>query len=223
MITAFRIFLLTGFLVLTLAGCANIFNVTEPVAKVAPPPPAPPPPQIVPVHREPGAIWTENSRWNEFYSGKTGRNPGDLILIKPTDGFKASVAARTARGGESAFSASKDNSYMVVAIKDVVGHNVYAISAHQSIKSSKGDNELNLQGKVREQDIAADDSVSSDLIFDMVLDVKTPPESDPKLASADSSRKQSYVIDRPQDFAPEPTEKKDTDKKEAEKKEGAAK
>ena len=186
MINAFRIILLTLFLALAMAGCAEMAPMADmpaPKSAVVPPPA----PTLAPVLHEPGAIWSENSKWNDLYAGNSGRGPGDLILVKPTDSFKLAIASRIGKGAATPEGPSvlgKENSYLVVAIKEVLPRNTYSITAHQMLKSGSKEHELMLQGKLREQDIGTDDSVSSDLIFDMALDVKgNEPDVTPKIAN----------------------------------------
>lgn len=42
--------------------------------------------------KEPGALWSDDSKWNELYSAGTSRQPGDLITVRVTDSLKARIA-----------------------------------------------------------------------------------------------------------------------------------
>ena len=51
--------------------------------------------QSVPVtkvaQREPGALWSEDSRWNSIYTVSPSRMPGDVITIKVNEPFKQRI------------------------------------------------------------------------------------------------------------------------------------
>lgn len=58
-----------------------------------------PPPRIIqsvsnkkPAKKEPGSLWSEDSKWNELYSVGPTRQPGDVITVKVTDSLKARIA-----------------------------------------------------------------------------------------------------------------------------------
>ena len=50
--------------------------------------PAPKPPQ-----REPGSLWSDDSRWNDIYSPTQARYPGDVATVKISPALKAKILA----------------------------------------------------------------------------------------------------------------------------------
>lgn len=58
-----------------------------------------PPPRLLqsvvpkkPAKKEPGSLWSDDSKWNELYSVGPTRQPGDMITVRVTDSLKARIA-----------------------------------------------------------------------------------------------------------------------------------
>lgn len=53
--------------------------------------------QTVPIakssKKEPGSLWSEDSKWNSIYSASAARMPGDVITIKVNEPFKQRIAS----------------------------------------------------------------------------------------------------------------------------------
>jgi flagellar basal body L-ring protein FlgH len=191
---------LVGFLFLTLSGCAGWFGVPDappkPVVKETPvlPPPAPPQPEL-------GSIWTENSHWNEFYSVHTQRGVGDVLFVKPTESFKLTVIARGGKpplpSTDALNGAARETQQLTVTIRQLLPHDVYSIQCSQTMRVGNRDHQVTLVGKIREQDIAADDTTTTDYLFETTLDVKSEPtESERKIASLEEERQIKLASDK---------------------------
>lgn len=87
------IFGLLGCLVLSISSCSWFSKskeneVLEYAPRVVNSIPAPKPPQ-----REPGSLWSDDSRWNDIYSPTQARYPGDVVTVKISPGLKAKILA----------------------------------------------------------------------------------------------------------------------------------
>jgi flagellar basal body L-ring protein FlgH len=76
---------------LLLASCA----VLDPQEPVAPRPVVhlTPPPKIT-QKRQFGALWSEDSVWNDVYSASAIRAPGDILVVKLDDALKQAIAEK---------------------------------------------------------------------------------------------------------------------------------
>lgn len=181
---------------LNLSGCAGWFNAKHEDEKVTSAPPAKVETRMVarevpPVKRELGSIWNDNSSWNVLYSPPLQRMVGDVVILKPTDNFRFTVASRTSGGAswDSVQGNNRESSQIVAVIKEILPRQVYRVEAKQAVKVGVKDHEIELHAKIREQDIGNDDSGSTDSIFDMELAVKGEPAPDlAKAQGANSAR-----------------------------------
>ncbi len=86
-----RALILSLLLGLTLVGCGSI-----PAPQVASNPPA----QKIEPHtiqrpsRQPGSLWSEDSKWNGIYSETPSRVIGDIITIRLGDSLRARIATK---------------------------------------------------------------------------------------------------------------------------------
>lgn len=133
----------------------------------APPPPAPP-------AREIGSLWSEESRWNSFYSSNATRSVGDVVFIKPSDNLRMLMAGKVEKvnsAGDTNVSAPHETPVFLVSIREVLPEGVYNVHGEQKIKVRGREQQVMIQGKIRERDISADDSASSEYLFDMNLEI----------------------------------------------------
>jgi hypothetical protein len=128
--------------------------------------------------REPGSLWTVDSKWNDLYSYSANREPGDVIFVKPTENLKEIVAKRAGRElkkverrpGES--TEATENAIIPVTIREVRGRGMYAVESSSSHLSDPPDI-FTFTAYLRERDVSADDLASSDSLFN--LDMKFVP------------------------------------------------
>jgi flagellar basal body L-ring protein FlgH len=177
MIDFIKFFILFVIAVVSLSSC-SIFG-GEKTAEVVPPPKpedkkveAPPAPKI---KMEPGSIWSETSRWNELFTESNSRNIGDVVFIKPSDQFKALLSGKPDRITQSASdyvnAAARESNQIVVRIKEILPQGVYIVEGDQTLKVRGRVQKISVAGKIRERDIATDDTAPSEAIFDMNLEV----------------------------------------------------
>jgi flagellar basal body L-ring protein FlgH len=160
-----------------LSGCAwfHPFDneaVNEPVK---PKPVAKPEPKS---DKQLGSLWSESSKWNEFYARRTDRAAGDLVILYPSDGFRINVANRAGHAEVEVTRADRENNHIIAKITEVLPQHVYAITAKQTLKVGNRVHPIEFTGNIREQDIGPDDSASTDLIFNsnLVVESDTPSQ-----------------------------------------------
>jgi flagellar basal body L-ring protein FlgH len=193
-----------------LGSCCSCANFFRPVDTQLAPPPAPvAETKVVPPapKRELGSLWTEESRWNDFYSHKKERAVGDIIILHPSDAFRLSVAQQAGHQGVEISSADRQNAYVIAKVTSVLPQGVYALAAAQSLKIGVRNHDIKFEGKLRESDIAPDDSSSTDMVFESNLKVEAekgkPKENieEPRMVSA--SNPGSILLPKRPDPAPE--------------------
>lgn len=177
-----------------LSGCASWFKAElQQITSTAPPPKeVKQMPVARPIEREPGSIWSEASQWNVLYSPPLQRMVGDVITLKPTDSFRMTVAQRA--GGSNGFEATqaRENTHILAVIKEVLPRQVYRVEAKQSVKVGTRDHEIELAGKIREQDISNDDNGLTDNLFEVDLKVKSESnvaQNEPSTATAEGPQR----------------------------------
>lgn len=186
---------------LCLSGCAGWFR-SEPreVAAIPTPEKKEPVPQVAPqVNREPGSIWTDTSQWNVLYSPPLQRTVGDVVTLRPSDNFRLTVAHRAGNGpGWEQVQGNRENTQIIAVIKEVLPRQIYRLEAKQSVKVGTKDYDIELAGKIREQDITTSDSGTTDSVFD--LDLKVKNESN--VAQAEGAAPVRGLASKPDDVAP---------------------
>lgn len=174
-------FFLIGFFLVSVFGC-SLFSSKEdaPVvlAKPEPKPIAMAP--KAPPKRELGSLWSDTSAWNNFYGSRAGKSVGEMVMIRPTDGFRLRVtqvavptAVEAPKEGDTLN--RKENNNIVATIADALPNSVYLVSARQNMRINQKDYWVELNGKLREQSVLAETELSSDDLFDVSLEVKGPP------------------------------------------------
>jgi flagellar basal body L-ring protein FlgH len=167
------------------------------------PPPKPP-------KREPGSLWSEDSRWNDIYNPTQGRYPGDVVIIKMNPGLKAKILAMTApperekdkkedknkdkdekemkeakkdAGKEEAApaanaqSSQNDTKSIEATILEVLPRGIYKISANRGVHIGAKDPYVTLMANAREKDITGEETVSSDALFNVQMEIIRPEET----------------------------------------------
>jgi hypothetical protein len=143
------------------------------------------------VRRELGSLWSDNSSWNQFYGGKTGKSVGELLVIRPTEGFRmrvVQVAKPTPIVEENSKEApkeadvmtKKENSNLIATIQEALPNGLYLVTAKQNLRINQKDYWLEMTGKLREQSVLAETELTADELFDLSLDVKGPPLPPPQ-------------------------------------------
>lgn len=129
--------------------------------------------------REPGSLWNERSHWNRIFSYRTFRRPGDALVIRPTESLREKISERMFEALESdrQLSTSFDDRQIVATIREVTGDGLYRIVANQVVRVGQQYQEVTLEGKVREQDVASDDTVLSDFVHELKLELPTRAKS----------------------------------------------
>lgn len=177
--------LLAALLCGILSGC-SLFSTEESVEVVQG---APPKPVLKKVVREPGSLWSEDSRWNDLYTVAPSRVLGDMLKIKIQDGLKqrfekmvaaqkavidnppvakiAAVAEGKAPEADPKVAAKPEQEFLDAVITDVLPRGVFAIAARQIVKAGPVEMRMDLVGNVREKDIGTDDVVPSDAIINL--------------------------------------------------------
>lgn len=168
--------------VAVLAGCASLFSKFSEESAPKTVEPTPPPTKIA--KREVGALWSESSAWNDLYAASSSRVMGDPIKIQISENFKRRMAPSPEKAAEPNKEGANDETKVVEAvIREVLPRKVYAISANQDIRIGGKQTRLHLTGNVRERDIAADETVSTDSIFNLTVEPQLP-----QVAAADAPK-----------------------------------
>lgn len=187
-------------------SCAGIENrpKTEEAAPVAVPEAKAPP-------REPGSLWSEDSTWNHLYSVSTFRSVGSFVFIKPSERLVSLIETKIEREKEKA-SRDKDKDkkkltdaqkkiakkketkkgkekrdvselpVIVATIQESHPRGIYSVVAEQRMDIEGEEHQIILEGKIRDKAIEEDDTVSSDVLFDMVLKIPTATVVLPEVA-----------------------------------------
>lgn len=194
-------------LLLTLCGCSSWFHPKD----TAPPPviQAKKMPEETPPARNIGSIWSDGSTWNEFYSGKASRVVGDLVLLVPTDNFRISVAEKRHQNAVQILSSDRDNSHIVGRIAEIYPHGVYRVEGHQGISVGSHYYQAHVVAKIREQDIAPDDSASTDVLFEMKLDVDPELPANDKAVAKQEPKKSDAKVENKDNLEPPKMETSD--------------
>jgi hypothetical protein len=170
------------FLILFLCSCSSW--VSKNTELLINPPPAPPPakiavPQVVVPEKEPGTLWTDNSKWNDAYSISLSKKPGDIVFIKPSEEFRNLVSSF---GGKMPVRKSENPNVpvepipVISVIREVLPRNILKVAAQSNPLVIEGDTDVRFVAKIRERDVTDDDMINSDLMFDLNFEVLNPPK-----------------------------------------------
>jgi flagellar basal body L-ring protein FlgH len=172
-----------------------------------------------PAKREPGSLWSETSSWNRIYDSSGSRQVGDTLTMKVNEPFKERIlmamnegkkadstksndgkaeTRETASANQS--SAKKDDTSVVDAtILEVLPNKSYRIGVNRAFKIGRERPYVVLEGQVKEREIAADDSFSSDALMNMKVDtfdeqkhaVPEETKTNPEVASKETPKKET--------------------------------
>lgn len=177
-----------------LVSCSSWFGSKDEERMVVNEPP--PKPKLREVHREPGSLWTEDSRWNDLYSVVPSRITGDILKIKINEELKqklakildpqktlgatkeslAQAAVETkALGNADPRTKEPEAEFLDASITEILPRGVFAVAARQVVRMGNVQTRVELSGNVREKDIAQDDSVQSDAILNLNVNTAIVP------------------------------------------------
>lgn len=145
--------------------------------------------------REPGALWSDDSRWNTIYSSGDSRMVGDVINLKVNDAFKdrISMAMNQNRKPEAGKNASEtkaepktdsrepasanqamakkdDTAEVDATILEVLPNGTYRVGVNRAFKIGREQPYVVLEGVVREKEIGSNDSASTDALMNLKLE-----------------------------------------------------
>ena len=152
-----------------------------------------------PAKREPGSLWSEDSRWNTVYSSSSSRMIGDNITLKVNEPFKDRIAmamnvnkkpepskvnndSKSDSKNESkessrepasanAATAKKDDTATVEAtILEVLPNGSYRVGVNRAFKIGREQPYVVMEGVLREREISSDDSASTDSLMNLKLE-----------------------------------------------------
>ncbi|MSP19360.1 MAG: hypothetical protein EXR74_07295 [Bdellovibrionales bacterium] len=149
--------------------------------------------------REPGSLWSEDSRWNSIYNASGGRLVGDTISIKVNEPFKDRIsmamnqnrrpeATKTATdpkadskadpkaesrepASASQATAKKEDTALVEAtILEVLPNGSYRVGVNRAFKVGREQPYVVMEAIIKEKEIGSDDSASSDALMNLKLE-----------------------------------------------------
>lgn len=149
--------------------------------------------------REPGSLWSEDSRWNSIYNASGGRLVGDTISIKVNEPFKDRIsmamnqnrrpeATKTATDSKadskadpktesrepasaSQATAKKEDTALVEAtILEVLPNGAYRVGVNRAFKVGREQPYVVMEAIIKEKEIGSDDSASSDALMNLKLE-----------------------------------------------------
>lgn len=147
---------------------------------------APPRPSLKMVRREPGSLWSEDSRWNDIYSVGPSRVLGDTVRIKLSTDIKERISRlvdpQKGLGAEKAAEGTakmvvqevlspvrEESNFMEAAVTEVLPRGFFAVRALQTIRVGTQETRVELFGNVREKDIDQADTVTSENVINLNL------------------------------------------------------
>lgn len=149
------------------------------------------------IERDLGSLWSDDSYWNQMYSPTQSRVAGDIVTIKIDKKFmsrlelalkrpepeedekkdkkkddkdaKAALdaAQAAAPGRQPASVAPSLPSTLEVTIVEALPRGMYKVAANHGFKPALDSPYVYIEGVLREREIAADDTVSSDALLDL--------------------------------------------------------
>lgn len=175
----------------TIAGCSLFGGSSEEKPVVAPVAEVKTEIQIVErarvSKREPSSLWSDASKWNGLYGQPVGRGTGSVILLKPTDGFRLRIANRSGKGSGLEGPSIRENQNVVAQVTEVHPNAIFSISAKQTLTVGHKDHAFELTGRIREADVGADETASTDALFEVNLKVEGEVDS-PKIAAVEPAK-----------------------------------
>lgn len=151
-----------------------------------------------PGKREPGSLWSEDSRWNTIYSSGSSRMVGDVVTVKVNEPFKDRISmamnqnrkpeankpatetkenkpetksdSREPASVNQAMAKKDDTSEVEATILEVLPNGTYRVGVNRAFKIGREQPYVVLEGVVREKEIGSNDSVSSDALMNLKLE-----------------------------------------------------
>jgi len=171
-----------------------------------------------PARRAPGSLWSEDSHWNQMYSESAQRVPGDMLTIRVSDGLKAQMIERIAssRTPEKKEEPQGDKKpaapsppvaetkaqpphaepavpkSLQATIREILPRGIYTIEASETIRTGNRAAVLKISGRLRERDLDDSDTVSSDALQGLAVDLSVP--AGPVRAAAAASTGQEALL-----------------------------
>jgi hypothetical protein len=184
--------------VLLLASCSSP---ERPVAEAPKPVELLPAPKVDP--REPGSLWSDSSRWNEIFTPAATRSVGESLSLKlgrilkeqiiaqePTElkeqreqKKEAHIPQRNLSSGVGLIIPA-DSVKLEAVVEDILPHQILRVSFNKAVKIEGQEPLVSLEGMVRERDIAEDNSVSTDALFNVKVAATYPDKDDDKKPQA---------------------------------------
>ncbi len=125
--------------------------------------------------REPGSLWSEDSRWNTLYNLQARRRVGDRLFISMSEKLKETITTKL----KEAFPDDKDSLAVIEiarlagTIREITKDGAYKIESEPSVFFAKQERDIKIEGLIREQELGADDSVGANTIAELKVTVST--------------------------------------------------
>lgn len=152
-----------------------------------------------PAKREPGSLWSEDSRWNSIYNSSAARMVGDYVTLKVNDPFKDRIAmamnvnrkpeatkanndskndpkaeakegAREPASANNSMAKKDDTATVEATILEVLPNGSYRVGVNRAFKIGKEQPYVVMEGVLREREIASDDTASTDSLMNLKLE-----------------------------------------------------
>lgn len=120
------------------------------------------------VTREPGAIWTEASSWNALFTDLMPRKSGDLLKVRFSDSFRMSMMKRLKKDlAKGKLDLAMDDADLALQIQEVYPNGIFSVTGDRKIRFADEHVQLKVAATVREKDLAKDDSLSWDQLYNL--------------------------------------------------------
>lgn len=152
-----------------------------------------------PAKREPGSLWSDDSRWNTIYSSSNSRLVGDMLTLKVNEPLKDRIAmamnqnrrpeanktgsdtktdskdankaeSREPASANAAMAKKDDTSQVEATILEVLPNGAYRVGVNRAFKVGREQPYVVLEGVIREKEIGSDDSASTDALMNLKLE-----------------------------------------------------
>lgn len=195
--------LLTILAIALLPACA-VLGPEDPAPIVVKPAAARPIPRMP--KKQFGALWSEDSTWNDIYSASAGRQIGDIVVVKLDEVTKHAIVERydqilppvveevvppTAEE-EAKTPAQKQKEAMVAKaeklkesqvpktvrafIREIRPRGMYVIAGQETVRFGPRTPRVAIEGTIRDRDIDSTDSILIDQLLNPRMDVSLTPE-----------------------------------------------
>ncbi len=125
--------------------------------------------------REPGSLWSEDSRWNTLYNMQARRRVGDRLFISMTEKLREAITSKLKESypDDRDALAVIESARLAGTIREITKDGAYKIESEPSVFFGKNERDIKIEGLIREQELAADDSVGANTIADLKVSVST--------------------------------------------------